>query len=74
MYVTMSLSLFSIVYCISRAAYSCCPVIMPSDLAKKKAAKKKEAAKARQRPKKAEEVNDGEEERPESQENGNSAL
>uniref|UniRef100_A0A3B4DAL7 ATP-binding cassette sub-family F member 2 n=1 Tax=Pygocentrus nattereri TaxID=42514 RepID=A0A3B4DAL7_PYGNA len=42
---------------------------MPSDLAKKKAAKKKEAAKARQRPKKAEEVN-GEAEKPESQENG----
>lgn len=30
---------------------------MPSDLAKKKAAKKKEAAKARQRTKKTEEVN-----------------
>lgn len=42
---------------------------MPSDLAKKKAAKKKEAAKARQRPKKNEELN-GEGEKPESQENG----
>lgn len=46
-------------------------VAMPSDLAKKKAAKKKEAAKARQRSKKPEEngVN-GEGEKPESQENG----
>uniref|UniRef100_A0A3B3VG12 ATP binding cassette subfamily F member 2 n=1 Tax=Poecilia latipinna TaxID=48699 RepID=A0A3B3VG12_9TELE len=42
---------------------------MPSDLAKKKAAKKKEAAKARQRPKKSEEVN-GDGEQPEIQENG----
>uniref|UniRef100_A0A3B5LYQ0 ATP-binding cassette sub-family F member 2 n=1 Tax=Xiphophorus couchianus TaxID=32473 RepID=A0A3B5LYQ0_9TELE len=42
---------------------------MPSDLAKKKAAKKKEAAKARQRPKKSEEVN-GDEEQPEIEENG----
>ncbi|KAK5601545.1 ATP-binding cassette sub- F member 2 [Crenichthys baileyi] len=42
---------------------------MPSDLAKKKAAKKKEAAKARQRPKKCDEINeDGEQ--PEIQENG----
>lgn len=32
---------------------------MPSDLAKKKAAKKKEAAKGRQRTKKPEEVKDG---------------
>lgn len=39
---------------------------MPSDLAKKKAAKKKEAAKARQRTKKPDEVNGD----PESQENG----
>lgn len=46
---------------------------MPSDLAKKKAAKKKEAAKARQRPKKAEEVN-GEGEKPEGQENYVSEL
>ncbi|MCJ8731834.1 hypothetical protein PDJAM_G00203850 [Pangasius djambal] len=53
--------------------YSCSPVTMPSDLAKKKAAKKKEAAKARQRPKKAEEVND-EGEKPESQENGVSEI
>lgn len=45
---------------------------MPSDLAKKKAAKKKEAAKARQRTKKPEETNgvNGESEKPESQENG----
>lgn len=42
---------------------------MPSDLAKKKAAKKKEAAKARQRPKKADELND-EGQEPEAQENG----
>ncbi|KAJ0022809.1 hypothetical protein NQD34_014943 [Periophthalmus magnuspinnatus] len=42
---------------------------MPSDLAKKKAAKKKEAAKARQRTKKPEDVN-GESEQPEAQENG----
>ncbi|KPP58175.1 ATP-binding cassette sub-family F member 2-like [Scleropages formosus] len=42
---------------------------MPSDLAKKKAAKKKEAAKARQRTKKPDEVN-GEAEKPECQENG----
>lgn len=35
---------------------------MPSDLAKKRAAKKKEAAKARQRTKKADEVNDGDSE------------
>ncbi|PWA18040.1 hypothetical protein CCH79_00004051 [Gambusia affinis] len=42
---------------------------MPSDLAKKKAAKKKEAAKARQRPKKSEEVN-GDGEQPEIEENG----
>lgn len=42
---------------------------MPSDLAKKKAAKKKEAAKARQRSKKPEEVN-GETEHPEAQRNG----
>lgn len=40
---------------------------MPSDLAKKKAAKKKEAAKSRQRTKKPE---DGDEEKPESQLNG----
>lgn len=39
---------------------------MPSDLAKKKAAKKKEAAKARQRSKKPEEVN-GEAEYPDTQ-------
>lgn len=47
-------------------------VAMPSDLAKKKAAKKKEAAKARQRTKKPEEINgvNGEGEKPESQENG----
>lgn len=42
---------------------------MPSDLAKKKAAKKKEAAKARQRTKKTEEVN-GESEQQEPQLNG----
>lgn len=42
---------------------------MPSDLAKKKAAKKKEAAKARQRAKKHDEVN-GEGELPDSQVNG----
>ncbi|MFT7813805.1 ATP-binding cassette sub-family F member 2 [Arapaima gigas] len=42
---------------------------MPSDLAKKKAAKKKEAAKARQRTKKPDEVN-GEVEKSERQENG----
>lgn len=42
---------------------------MPSDLAKKKAAKKKEAAKARQRSKKPEEVN-GDCEHPDTQENG----
>lgn len=42
---------------------------MPSDLAKKKAAKKKEAAKARQRTKKSDDVN-GESEQPEIQENG----
>lgn len=42
---------------------------MPSDLAKKKAAKKKEAAKARQRVKKTEEVN-GEGEHQEIQHNG----
>lgn len=41
---------------------------MPSDLAKKKAAKKKEAAKARQRLKKHDEVN-GEGELPDGQEN-----
>lgn len=45
--------------------------VMPSDLAKKKAAKKKEAAKGRQK-KKPEEVN-GEGEKPESQENGATA-
>uniref|UniRef100_A0A1A7Y619 ATP-binding cassette sub-family F member 2 n=1 Tax=Iconisemion striatum TaxID=60296 RepID=A0A1A7Y619_9TELE len=42
---------------------------MPSDLAKKKAAKKKEAAKARQRTKKSDELN-GEGDQPETQENG----
>lgn len=42
---------------------------MPSDLAKKKAAKKKEAAKARQRVKKHEEVNE-EAEQPDGKENG----
>lgn len=42
---------------------------MPSDLAKKKAAKKKEAAKARQRTKKPEELN-GEAEHPDTQQNG----
>ncbi|CAG10249.1 unnamed protein product [Tetraodon nigroviridis] len=42
---------------------------MPSDLAKKKAAKKKEAAKARQRSKKPEEVN-GEAEHSDTQQNG----
>uniref|UniRef100_A0AAQ6ACS6 ATP-binding cassette sub-family F member 2 n=1 Tax=Amphiprion ocellaris TaxID=80972 RepID=A0AAQ6ACS6_AMPOC len=42
---------------------------MPSDLAKKKAAKKKEAAKARQRTKKPDEVNE-EGEQPEPQSNG----
>uniref|UniRef100_A0A672I1X8 ATP-binding cassette sub-family F member 2 n=1 Tax=Salarias fasciatus TaxID=181472 RepID=A0A672I1X8_SALFA len=42
---------------------------MPSDLAKKKAAKKKEAAKARQRTKKTDELN-GEGEQPEAQTNG----
>lgn len=42
---------------------------MPSDLAKKKAAKKKEAAKARQRSKKPDEVN-GEAEHPDTQQNG----
>lgn len=42
---------------------------MPSDLAKKKAAKKKEAAKARQRTKKSDEVN-GEDDQPETQSNG----
>lgn len=42
---------------------------MPSDLAKKKAAKKKEAAKARQRTKKSDEVN-GEGEQEETQQNG----
>lgn len=41
---------------------------MPSDLAKKKAAKKKEAAKARQRTKKTDENGDGEQ--PETQSNG----
>ena len=35
---------------------------MPSDLAKKKAAKKKEAAKGRQRTKKSDELEDGEQE------------
>lgn len=43
---------------------------MPSDLAKKKAAKKKEAAKARQRTKKPEDGVDGDEEKPEDQQNG----
>lgn len=42
---------------------------MPSDLAKKKAAKKKEAAKARQRTKKPEEVNE-EADLPDTQQNG----
>lgn len=42
---------------------------MPSDLAKKKAAKKKEAAKARQRTKKADEINE-EGEQAETQLNG----
>lgn len=67
--VNRNLHLCPIVCCVPRAFYSCSTVTMPSDLAKKKAAKKKEAAKARQRPKKAEEVN-GEGEKPESQENG----
>lgn len=40
---------------------------MPSDLAKKKAAKKKEAAKARQRTKKTDELED---EEPETELNG----
>uniref|UniRef100_A0A3B4U441 ATP-binding cassette, sub-family F (GCN20), member 2b n=1 Tax=Seriola dumerili TaxID=41447 RepID=A0A3B4U441_SERDU len=43
---------------------------MPSDLAKKKAAKKKEAAKARQRTKKPDEVNEEGEQQPETQRNG----
>lgn len=43
---------------------------MPSDLAKKKAAKKKEAAKARQRPKKPEDGVNGDAEKPEIQQNG----
>lgn len=43
---------------------------MPSDLAKKKAAKKKEAAKARQRTKKPEDGVNGDAEKPESQQNG----
>lgn len=42
---------------------------MPSDLAKKKAAKKKEAAKARQRSKKPEDVNE-ENDQAEPQQNG----
>lgn len=42
---------------------------MPSDLAKKKAAKKKEAAKARQRTKKPDELNE-EGDQPEAQSNG----
>lgn len=42
---------------------------MPSDLAKKKAAKKKEAAKARQRTKKTDEVNEDSEQQ-ETQLNG----
>lgn len=42
---------------------------MPSDLAKKKAAKKKEAAKARQRSKKPDELNE-EAEQPDAQCNG----
>lgn len=42
---------------------------MPSDLAKKKAAKKKEAAKARQRSKKPEEASE-EAEHPDTQQNG----
>lgn len=42
---------------------------MPSDLAKKKAAKKKEAAKARQRSKKPDELN-GEAEQPDAPTNG----
>lgn len=42
---------------------------MPSDLAKKKAAKKKEAAKARQRSKKPDDLN-GEAEQPDTQTNG----
>lgn len=42
---------------------------MPSDLAKKKAAKKKEAAKARQRTKKPDDVNE-ESDQPELQRNG----
>lgn len=42
---------------------------MPSDLAKKKAAKKKEAAKARQRTKKTDELNE-EGDQPEAQTNG----
>lgn len=45
---------------------------MPSDLAKKKAAKKKEAAKARQRTKKPDEVN-GESEQPEQETQRNGA-
>lgn len=43
---------------------------MPSDLAKKKAAKKKEAAKARQRTKKPEDGVNGDAEKPEIQQNG----
>uniref|UniRef100_A0A9J7ZBS6 ATP-binding cassette, sub-family F (GCN20), member 2a n=1 Tax=Cyprinus carpio carpio TaxID=630221 RepID=A0A9J7ZBS6_CYPCA len=43
---------------------------MPSDLAKKKAAKKKEAAKARQRTKKPEDGVNGDAEKPETQQNG----
>lgn len=44
-------------------------VKMPSDLAKKKAAKKKEAAKARQRTKKPEDGVNGDAEKPEHQQN-----
>lgn len=42
---------------------------MPSDLAKKKAAKKKESAKARQRTKKPEDGVNGDAEKPENQQN-----
>lgn len=43
---------------------------MPSDLAKKKAAKKKEAAKARQRTKRPDEEGNEDGEQPETQSNG----
>lgn len=54
---------FSEVFC---SWYS---VKMPSDLAKKKAAKKKESAKARQRTKKPEDGVNGDAEKPENQQN-----